>query len=469
MSATDDPLDAMERSIHPYRERYETHGRMPAEGRPREAVLAELEAMAAEERPKWEDGFASGAVYAGEPEHVEFLNRAYALHSQSNPLHLDLWPSAAKFEGEIVAMTAGMLGADETADDVVGTVTSGGTESILMAMRAYRNRARDAHGITAPEMVVADSAHAAFDKAAEAFGIEAVKVPVADSRADVAAMREAMTENTIVVVGSAPAYPHGLIDPIEELSEMARERGIGFHTDACLGGFVLPWAARLGADVPPFDFRLPGVTSMSCDTHKYGYAAKGTSVVLYRGEDLRHQQFFTFTDWPGGLYATPSFAGSRPGGLSAACWAAMVSIGEQGYLDATRGILDAAAAIKAGIAEIDGVEVIGDPLFDVAFRATAGGLDIYRVLDEMSGRGWSLNGLQRPPALHICCTRRHAEPGVAERFLSDLAAAVEQARAQPQADGGSAPLYGFAASLPDDQRGVIGDFLAAYMDRWYRP
>ena len=174
-------------------------------------------------------------------------------------------------------------------------------------MRAYRNRARDERGITAPEMVIADSAHAAFDKAAEAFGIAAVKVAVGpDSKADVAAMptRSPRTRSS----SSAPPrpYPHGLIDPIEALSEIARERRIGFHTDACLGGFVLPWAAKLGADVPPFDFRLPGVTSMSCDTHKFGYAAKGTSVVLYRGEDLRHHQFFTFTDWPGGLYATPS-------------------------------------------------------------------------------------------------------------------------------------------------------------------
>jgi glutamate/tyrosine decarboxylase-like PLP-dependent enzyme len=467
---SDDPLDAMERSIHPYRERFTTHDRIPQEGRSRDEVLAELQAMADEERPRWQDGYASGAVYAGEPEHVEFLNRAYALHSQSNPLHLDLWPSAAKFEGEIVAMTAGMLGAGGTDDQIVGTVTSGGTESILMAVRAYRNRARADQGITEPQMVIADSAHAAFDKAAEAFGVEAVKVPVGpDSKADVTAMTAAITDRTVLVVGSSPAYPHGLVDPIEELSEAARERGIGFHTDACLGGFVLPWAEKLGADVPPFDFRLPGVTSMSCDTHKFGYAAKGTSVVLYRGEDLRHHQFFTFTDWPGGLYATPTFAGSRPGGLSAACWAAMVATGEQGYLDATRGILDAAAKIKAGIAGIDGIEVIGDPLFNVAFRPSGDDLDIYRVLDEMTDRGWSLNGLQRPPALHICCTRRHAEPGVAERFLDDLTAATAQARTQPTGEGGSAPLYGFAASLPDDQRGVIGEFLAAYMDRWYRP
>ena len=158
-----------------------------------------------------------------------------------------------------------------------------------------------------------------------------------------------------------------MIDPIAELSELARERGVGFHTDACLGGFVLPWAARLGHDVPPFDFRLPGVTSMSADTHKFGYASKGTSVVLYRGPELRHHQYFTTTEWPGGIYSSPTFAGSRPGALSATCWAALVSIGENGYLEATGRILDAAAKIKAGIRDIPDLEVMGDPLFDVAF------------------------------------------------------------------------------------------------------
>jgi glutamate/tyrosine decarboxylase-like PLP-dependent enzyme len=161
--------------------------------------------------------------------------------------------------------------------------------------------------------------------------------------------------------------------------------------------------------VPPFDFRLPGVTSMSCDTHKFGYAAKGTSVVLYRGNELRHSQYFAVTDWPGGMYMSPTLAGSRPGALSAACWAALVTTGEQGYLDATRRILEAAAQIKRGIGAIDGLHVLGDPLFNVAFAADdPTQLDVYRVMDAMSERGWSLNGLHRPTCLHVCTTLRHA-------------------------------------------------------------
>lgn len=464
---SDDPLAELESSLKPYRGSLPTHARLPEHGVPREQVLADLEQMADAERARWESGQVSGAVYEGEPEHIELLNRAYALHSQSNPLHLDVWPSAAKLEAEIVSMTAGMLGADLTDDEIVGTVTSGGTESIMLAMRAYRERGRAA-GIDRPVMVLPETAHAAFDKAADAFCIEQRKVPVTDEFvADVEAAAAAIDERTVVVVGSAPNFPHGLVDPIERLSEIARERGVGFHTDGCLGGFILPWAERLGHDVPPFDFRLPGVTSMSADTHKFGFAAKGTSVVLHRGEDRRHHQYFTFTDWPGGLYATPTFAGSRPGGLSAACWAAMVSFGESGYLDSTRRVLAAAAEMKDAIRAVEGLELIGDPLYVLAFRSIEEGLDVYRVMDEMTARGWSLNGLQLPPAVHICVTLRHTQPELTERFAADLRAATEAARAQPQAEGGLAPIYGLAASLPD--RTLVSGFMEQYMDRWYVP
>jgi glutamate/tyrosine decarboxylase-like PLP-dependent enzyme len=456
-----DPLAEIVAALRPYRDRFATFDRLPQRGRPREEVLAELEAMAAAERPQWQDGHASGAVYHGDPEHVEFLSRVYELHSQSNPLHVDLWPSATKFEAEIVAMTARMLGGGE---EVGGVVSSGGTESIMLAVKAHRDRA----GIERPQMVLPETAHAAFDKAAHCLGVEAVKVPVGpDFRADVAATAEAITDRTVLLVGSAPSYPHGAIDPIEELSELARERGIGFHTDACLGGFLLPFAERLGHPVPPFDFRLPGVSSMSADTHKYGYAAKGTSVVLYRGDALRHAQYFTFTEWPGGLYMTPTFAGSRPGALSAACWAAMTSIGEDGYLDAARRILGTAAQIRAGIEAIDGLRVLGDPLFCVAFATEDDELAIYRVMDAMSARGWSLNGLHGPPALHICTTLRHTVAGVAERFVSDLSASVAQVRDEPPAEGGMAPVYGMAAQMPD--RGAVAQMLAAFMDLWFRP
>jgi sphinganine-1-phosphate aldolase len=286
------------------------YSRLPQTGRDRADVIDDVAALAEAEQGDWRDGFASGAVYHGDTEHIEFLNEVYALQSQSNPLHLDVWPSGMKFEAEVIAMTAGMLGADAAAragDEIVGTVTSGGTESIIMAMKSYRDRA----GISKPQMVIPDSAHVAFDKAAAYFGYEQVRVPVGvDFAADVDAMANAVTKRTVVVAASTPGFPHGIIDPIPELSEMARERGVGFHTDACLGGFVLPWAERLGYDIPLFDFRLPGVTSMSADTHKYGYAAKGTSVVLYRGRELRRHQFYVATEWPGGLYYSPLSQGA---------------------------------------------------------------------------------------------------------------------------------------------------------------
>jgi glutamate/tyrosine decarboxylase-like PLP-dependent enzyme len=277
----------MQAALKPYRDRFETVEEIPDLGWQRDRVIEEMEELAAMESNRWKDGYVSGAVYHGDEEYVKFLSHVYNIHSQTNPLHSDLWPSVNKFESEIVAMTASMLGGGAgekhrgTPQEVCGVVTSGGTESILLAMKAYRDWARAEKGIRHPVMIVPVTAHAAFDKAAECFDIKIKHVPVNGRfEADVEATTKAITDDTIVVVGSAPCFPHGMIDPIKEMSELARSRGIGFHTDACLGGFMLPWAERLGYPVPPFDFRLPGVTSMSADTHKYGYASKGTSVVL---------------------------------------------------------------------------------------------------------------------------------------------------------------------------------------------
>ena len=438
--------------------------RLPETGRDRDDVIADVSALAEAEHREWSDGYASGAVYHGDSEHIDFLNQVYSLQSQSNPLHLDLWPSGMKFESEIVSMTAGMLGARVAAqagDEIVGTVTSGGTESIIMAMKAYRDRS----GMEKPQMVVPNSAHVAFDKAAAYFGFEQVRVPVGDDfRADVDEMAKAMTKRTVVVVGSTPGFPHGVIDSIAELSDMARERGVGFHADACLGGFILPWAERLGYDIPPFDFRLPGVTSMSADTHKYGYAAKGTSVVLYRGRDLRRHQFHVATEWPGGLYYSPTLAGSRPGGLLAAAWAALVSMGEDGYTRATKAILETGAEIKTGIQDIDGLYVLGDPLWVVAFGSDD--VDIYEVTAKMAEHGWSLNGLHHPPAVHIAVTLRHTRPGVAGRFLTDLANSVADARAAGgEATTGAAPMYGMAATFPS--RTAVRELITRYIDKIY--
>jgi len=454
----------LESSVKPYKENFASFTKIPATGRSRDEILREMEALYTREQEQWKDGFVSGAVYHGNQEHIDFLNKVYAINSQSNPLHADVWPSATKFEAEIVAMTADMLGG--VGQDVCGTVSSGGTESIMLAMKTYRDRARQENGITHPEMVVPVTAHAAFDKASQYFNIKMVHIPIDENfRADVNAVRKAITRNTIVIVGSAPTFPHGMIDPIQELSELAREHGIGFHVDACLGGFVLPWAEKLGYPVPPFDFRLPGVTSMSADTHKYGYAAKGSSVVLYRGHDLLHYQYYTATDWPGGLYFSPTFAGSRPGALSAACWAAMTSIGAEGYQAATKRILETADKIKAGIRKIPELHILGNPLFVVAFASDT--LDIYKVLDAMSHNGWSLNGLHKPTCVHLCITLRHTQPGVAERFLQDLEAAIAHVKANPAENGTMAPVYGMASTMP--LRGIVSDMLKKYLDLMYKP
>ncbi len=454
----------LEPGLKPYRGRYPTYARLPEHGIDRAEVLAGLTSLAAEERSRWEDGFASGAVYHGGREHIEFLNQVYALFSQANPLHVDLWPSITKFEAEVVAMTSAMLHGTEAEPPASGTVTSGGTESILLAMRTYRDQARLVRGVTDPEIVAPVTVHAAFDKASQYFGMRMVKVGVGrDMRADPGAVRAAITDRTVAVVGSAVQFPHGVADPIEEMAAIAMERGVGFHTDACLGGFVLPWAERLGYPVPPFDFRIPGVTSISCDTHKFGYSAKGTSVLLWRESAMRDRQFYATTDWPGGLYFSPTFAGSRPGALSATAWAAMVTTGVEGYLDATSRVLTAAAKVRAGIADIPGLRVLGDPLWVIAFASDE--VDIYDVLDRMAGRGWSLNGLQNPPAVHLCVTLRHTGEGVADRFLADLRACVAQAR-HGSGGGFSAPVYGMAAT-PETRDDVDG-ILRTYCDLLYR-
>jgi sphinganine-1-phosphate aldolase len=460
----DGMMTELESSVKPYKDKFAVFTQIPTTGRARADILRDMEAMRDHEEGTWKDGFVSGAVYHGDMQHIEFLNQVYALNSQSNPLHADVWPSTTKFEAEIVAMTAHMLGGD--GQDVHGTLSSGGTESILLAMKTYRDWARETKGITKPEMIVPVTAHAAFDKASQYFNIKTVHIPVDENfRADVSAAQKAITPNTVVIVGSAPSFPHGAIDPIAELSQLARERGIGFHTDACLGGFVLPWAKRLGYPVLPFDFRLAGVTSMSADTHKYGYAAKGTSVVLYRGRGLLHHQYYTATDWPGGLYFSPTFAGSRPGALSAACWAALTSIGEQGYLDATKKILKTAAKIKEGIRQIPELRVLGDPLFVVAFASDT--LDVYKVLDFMSRKKWSLNGLHKPTCVHLCITLRHTQPSVAERFLADLREAIAFVKAHPEEKGTMAPVYGMASTIP--LRGLVSDMLKKYLDLIFKP
>jgi sphinganine-1-phosphate aldolase len=454
--------------LHPYAGELPAFTRLPEAGVPPQQVLDWMRQLRERETSQWQTGQVSGTVYHGGEEHAAFLSQVYALHAQSNPLHADLFPSTVKFEAEIVAMTAHLLGAQPTDDpdqQIVGTVTSGGTESILLAMKTYRDWAHAERGLTQPEVIAPVTAHPAFDKAAHLFGIRLIRTPVdSQFRADTEAMRRAITPNTVALVGSAPGYPHGTIDPIEQIAELAQAHRVGLHVDACLGGFILPFIERLGYPMPPFDFRVSGVTSMSVDPHKYGYTPKGLSVVLYRGRRLRRYQYFTYTDWPGGLYASPTLPGSRPGALSAAGWAAMVSLGEAGYLEAARHIMETAQVIRKGIEAIPELRLMGEPLFLIAF--TSDTLNIYQVLDGMARRGWRLVALQRPPGIHFAVTLRHTQHGVAERFLNHLQEVVAEVKQGGAEKGeGMAPIYGMANSLPF--RGVIEEVLYRYLDALY--
>ncbi|OWM89786.1 hypothetical protein CDL15_Pgr024534 [Punica granatum] len=373
-------------------------------------------------------GKCSGTVYIGGNEcegHFSLINEACSMFSHTNPLHLDVFQSVVRFEAEVVAMTAALLGSQEKASggQVCGNMTSGGTESILLAVKTSRDYMKATKGITSPEMIIPVSAHSAYDKAAQYFNIKLWRVPVnKDFQADVKAIRRHINRNTILIVGSAPGFPHGIIDPIEELGALASSDNICFHVDLCLGGFVLPFACKLGYPIPTFDFSVKGVTSISVDVHKYGLAPKGTSIVLYRNHDIRKHQFVAVTEWSGGLYVSPTVAGSRPGGLIAGAWAAMMSLGQEGYLQNTKEIMEASKKIQRGVEEIQELFVVGKPdMTLVAFGSDF--LDIFEVNDVMSSKGWHLNALQRPNSIHICVTLQHVP--VVDNFIKDLWESVQ--------------------------------------------
>jgi len=456
----------------PYKGRYESHPRLPETGRDQEEIFRELSEMSEEENAQWKSGQISGTFYHAGDEHRAFLNRIFSLFSHVNVLQVDLCPSMPKFEGEIVAMTAHMLNAGAARDrnpedEVCGTVTFGGSESIMMAMKVYRDRARAEKGLTEPEIIMPQTAHPAFDKAGEYFGIRMVHVPVEgpDYRVDPAAVEEQINDRTVALVGSAGNYPYGLIDPLEALSDLALKHGLGFHVDGCLGGFILPWIEKLGYPVPVFDFRLPGLTSMSADTHKYGFGLKGTSVVLYRNKALRRYQYFNVPDWPGGIYASPSMTGSRSGGLAASTWAAMVYLGEAGYLKGAKALMKVADRIKEGVDSIPELTMIGEPTFVISFRSEE--LDIFHVNDFMAEKGWRFNCLQLPPAMHFCVTMPQTEvPGLADRLVEDLRAGVEYARKQAGTPARSSALYGLAGNQAGNQ--AVADLLYGVFDHLFQ-
>lgn len=395
----------------------------PKQGIPRDEVLASMRA-ARDRDAQWQRGRVFGLVYHVNEEIDELLKEASNLFFSENGLNPTAFPSLRKFETEIVAMTASLLGGDAS---IAGNVTSGGTESLLCAVKTARDWARiNRPEVGAPEILMPVTAHPAFEKAAEYFDLRVVKAPVrADFRADVEATRAAITPNTILMIGSAPSYPHGVVDPIRELAALAQERGILFHVDACVGGFVLPFVKKLGGEIPDFDFSVAGVTSISADLHKYGYAAKGASVILYKSAALRRRQMFVSTDWPGGIYPSPTMAGTRPAGPIAAAWAILNFLGEEGYLELNRQVMETAKHLQAGIRAIPGLKILSNPEMSV-FALASDSLDVYQIADELSLRGWHLDRQHFPASLHMTVNFVHTE--AADEFLRDLAACADSVR-----------------------------------------
>lgn len=392
---------------------------LPESGRTRHEIMGEMRVRKTRDAA-WFEGRTFSLVYPTDTEVDEVMREAHELYLFENALNPFRFPSLAEMHDEVVGMTAGLLHAPGRAG---GSMTSGGTESIVMAMLVARERARHERGIAQPQLLAPASAHPAFAKAAKYLQMELVQIPLGeDLRADVTAARALVTDRTAVIVGSAPGYPHGVVDPISDLAALALEHGAAFHTDACIGGFLLPFLARLGHSVPPFDFEVEGVTSISADVHKYGYATKGASVVLHREKDWWFQhQLFLFDRWPGGLYGSPALAGARPAAPIAAAWAVMMHLGASGYTALAQRAWQTAQAIRHGIGEIPGLRVLGDPVATVlAFTSDTD--DIFAVGDVMDDRGWHLDRQTDPDALHLMVSPAHDK--IVTTFLTDLRDAV---------------------------------------------
>jgi glutamate/tyrosine decarboxylase-like PLP-dependent enzyme len=428
--------------------------RIPDQGRAADELVADLRARQAADTD-WRRGRVFSLVYHAGKEHEELVARAHAVYASTNLLNPLAFKSLKQLETEIVAMAQDLMHGSGT-----GVVTSGGTESILCAVAAYRDRANRWR----PELVVPRTVHPAFDKAAHYFGVRLVKVDVGDDyRVNVRAMEKAITRRTIAIVGSAPQYPHGVVDPIAELGAIALRHGVPLHVDACVGGFVLPWLEKLGRAVPRWDFRVPGVTSISADLHKFGYAGKGASVLLWRSLDLMKHQIFVATEWAGGVYASPTMIGTRPGGPIAGAWASLQALGEPGYLALAKQAIDAADRLRTGILAIPGLSLVGR---GDATIVTYTGDKIFAVADRLEARGWSVDRQMKPASIHLTVTANHA--AIVDDYLAELRGAIADVRANPKlAREGTAPMYGMVAKVP--LRRLVASKVRDTVARMYAP
>ncbi len=439
------------------------HSAMPDKGRDSAQILDELEAFK-EEDPKYKDGRVWSLVYYLDEDHAGFLKESYHRYACENGLNPGAFKSLKKIETAVISATADILNGT---DEVCGVVTSGGTESCLMAVKTYRDMAREQRGVKKPEMIMPTTAHVAWFKASEYFGVKIRLVPLLDDfTPNLKILKRLINRNTVMILGSAPEYPHGTIDPIEAMGAIAQKKKIPLHVDACVGGFILPFMAMNGEVIPPWDYRVPGVTSISADIHKYGYAAKGASTITYRSLDYLRYQMFAYQDWPGGIFASSALLGTRPGGAYAAAWGVIQYFGKAGYCRLAEDTLKAVNQLKAGIAEMPELALIGSPqgpLF--SFRSTDPAVNIYAVGDQMDARGWQVNRNQKPAGLHAMVTAQHLR--VVDEYLADLRAAVATVKADPSlAEQGGAATYGMMAHVP--LRGMVKKKVLEIYSEQYR-
>ena len=372
------------------------------------------------------------------------------------------FPSLKQFEAEVVSMAVDILGGDKKC---FGSMTSGGTESNMMAVKTAREWARDKKPeIKEPEVVLPESAHPSLNKACHYFGVKDVMVPVgSDYKADVKAMEKAINENTIMLVGSAIEYTRGVVDPIPELATVAKERGLLMHVDSCLGGYMLPFVRQVGYPIPDFDLSVPGVTSISADLHKYGFTAKGASTILYHSKILWKYQFYAYVDWCGGVYVAPTMGGTRPGSIIAAAWAGMKSMGLKGYLNIAKTTMEATKKLQEGINAIPELSVIGDPVMTV-FSFGSDTIPMYSLGDMMETRGWVMDRMQKPQSLHLIVNPHHIN--IVDDYLKDLALCVEEIKTNPPKDEGKSAIYGLVATMSD--RDLVEDTIIKFMMDEYK-
>jgi sphinganine-1-phosphate aldolase len=422
--------------------------KIPAQGLSKNDVFTAIEAARENDVP-WREGKLYAYIFDGGKEVEEVGKHAYLAYLSENGLDPTSFPSLLRFENDLVDMARRHLGGDEK---VVGNFTSGGTESIILAVKTAREVFRKAHPeILArggrPQMIVPVTAHAAFHKAAHYLDVDIVTTTVDGEtfRADVSAIRGAITERTMLIVGSACSYAHGVVDPIREIAKLASDRGILCHVDGCMGGFLLPYFKRLGAEIPDFDFRVPGVTSMTMDFHKYGLTPKGASVVLYRDESLRQHQIFACADWTGYTMINNTIQSSKSGGPMAAAWAVLQFVGDEGYLAYAKGLLEAKNKIVEGVSQIPGLRVMGNPEMSlVAF--TSDEVSVFAITDEMKARGFHVQAqLKHGPSkenIHVSINPSNVKH--TESLLAALRECVEVVRKN---GGGPKPPVDMAAML----------------------